>query len=451
MAVPNPDSQSEFQLVYGPNDRSRSTKDTIVYSLQWMFIMFYPVVWGYAIVGVGLGFEGAELSGYMSRIVLMIGVATLIQAAWGHKLSMVSGPNIIPSLAIVAAFAVGGKEYALQSFNAYIIAGLIVAIVGGIGWISLISKVWTSLVLGSMVMMVGLATSSVGMGLIAGSGASWPFYVGILLALSCGWLSVKGKGMLATIPVMVVIVAGYGIFMIAGKFDWDLVRSMPTFTPPTLFPFGWSMPPVDLIITMIIVNLFSAINLYGNVQGYTGIVGTKVTAATEKRYFTVFGLIEGSLAGMLGVPSYVSYGENLGIVLLTRVAARLFILVASVVFIVLSFFGPVGGLMAAMPEPIAGAVLLGVASTLIGLGANIWQQSEGFQTREIFICGFSVFFALGASMLPQTFFDDLPRLVGMVLKNSVIMVIIVVIVLEQFVFRKDTQPQRTEREIESDG
>jgi xanthine/uracil permease len=224
--------------------------------------------------------------------------------------------------------------------------------------------------------------------------------------------------------------------MATGTFDWNLVRSMPTVMIPTVFPYGLQMPPLDLVLTMIIVNFFSAVNLFGNVGGYTGIIGATVTPATERRYFTVFGLVEGSLTGVLGVPSHVSYGENLGLVLLTRVAARYFILVASVVFIVLSFFGQMAGLMAAMPRPIAGAVLLGVASTLIGIGANIWHQGPKFQTREIFIVGFSVFFALGMSVLPQTFYDTVPRLIGMILKNPVILVILVVILLEQVIFRE---------------
>lgn len=428
--------QPALELVYGPDDRPRSTKDAIVYSLQWILIMFYPVVWGYAIVGLGLGLTGSELASYMARVVLMIGIATLVQASAGHRLSMVSGPNIIPSLAIVAAFAIGGKEYALLSFNAYIIAGLVVAVCGALGWISLIGKVWTPLVLGSMVMMVGLATSSVGLGLIATYQSSWPFYAGIVLALLAGWLSIKGKGMLATVPVLIIILLGYFVFMVTGEFDWKMVRSMPAFVMPTIFPFGLQMPPVDLIITMIIVNFFSAVNLFGNVGGYTGIIGVKVAPATERRYFTIFGLVEGSLTGVLGVPSHVSYGENLGLVLLTRVAARYFIMVASVIFIILSFFGQVAGLMAAMPKPVAGAVLLGVASTLIGIGANIWSQGPRFQTREIFIVGFSVFFALGMSVLPQTFYDTLPRLVGMILRNPVILVIITVMLLEQLVFSK---------------
>ena len=428
-------SENSFELVYKPNDSSRSTRDTVVYTIQWIFTMFYPIIWGYVIVGLGLGMYGPELAAYMSRVVLMVGVCTLVQVMAGHKFAMVSGPNIIPSLAIVAAVAVGGREYALQAFNAYIIAGIGVAILGGLGVISQISKVWTPLVSGSMIMMVGLATSSVGVANIAAFGPTLPFYFGIAIALVCGFVAIKGKGMLATIPVLIAIVLGYVVFIAIGQFDWDLVMSMPLFTFPTIFPYGLSMPPADLIFTMFVVNIFSAVNMYGNIQGYTGIIGETTTKKDEKRYFTIFGLIEGTLTGIFGVPSHVAYGENLGMILLTRVAAKVFIIIASIIFIVLSFFGPVGGMMAAMPAPVAGAVLLGVASTLIGIGASNWF-SKSFQTREIFIVGFSVFLALGLSMLPESFYEDIPRIVGTIMNNSVIMVIILCIIMEQIVFRK---------------
>lgn len=427
---------AQIDLVYGLNDAPRSNTDRIIYSLQWVFIMFYPVVWGYSIVGLNVGFTPEELSGYMARVVLMIGVSTLIQVIAGHKLSMVSGPNIIPSLAIVAAFSLGGKEFALMSFNAYIIAGLVVAALGGFGLIGYIGKVWTPLALGGMVMTVGLVTSTVGMGLIAQAGASWPFIVGVGLALLCGWISIQGKGLLATVPVLVAIIIGYIVFIATDRFNWDLVDTMPFLSIPELFPYGFEMPPVQLILTMIIVNLFSAVNLYGNISGYTRIIGQRITPSQEKRYFTIFGLVEGSASSVLGVPANVAYGENLGLVLLTRIASRYFIIVAGIAFIALSFFGKFGGMMAAMPKEVAGAVLLGVASTLIGIGANIWHQNKQYETREIFITGFAVFFAYGVSTLPQTFFDTLPDLVSMLLKNAVITVIVTVIMLEQFIFRE---------------
>ena len=429
-------SQNQSEFLYRPEDKPKSLKDTIIYSLQWVFIMFYPVIWGYSIVGVGIELTPQELGAYMARVVLMIGVSTLSQLLAGHQLSMVSGPNIIPSLAIVSAFTIGGKEYALQSFNAYIIAGIIIAVLGLVGIIGKISLVWTPLVTGSMLMMIGLTTSFTGMQMIATHGANWLYLVGVSLALLCGWLSIKGKGLLSTIPVMLIIIVGYAVFIASGNFKWELVNIMPTFSIPQIFPYGLNFPPIDLILVMVIVNLFSAINMYGNLQGYTGLLDIKLTQDRERKSMTVFGIIEGALTAVFGVPSTVAMGENMGFLMLTKIASKFFLLIASIIFIILSFFGKVGGFMAAMPEPVAGAVLLGVASTLIGMGAGEFKNSTKFETREIFIVGFSIFFALGTTGLPQEFFDALPRLVSTLLNNSVILVILLVVILEQLIFRK---------------
>ncbi len=436
----------EVDLVYGPDDTGDSLRDTLLYSLQWCFIGFYPVVWGFAIVGLGIGLTDAELSRYMSRVVLMIGVATLLQAYYGHRLSMISGPNIITSFAVVAAFAIGGTEYALLSFNAFIIAGIIVFLLGVLGVISWIERVWSPLVLGSMVMTVGLATSSVGLQLIAEFGASWPFLVGIGLALLTGYISLRADGMLATIPVLIVIALGYAVFIVTGRFNWELVSQMPMFTVPQPFPYGTEIPPLGLIATMTIVHLLSAVNLYGNVEAYESIAGIELADPDtadrrEKRYFSVFGLVEGSLAGLFGVPGYVSYGENLGFLTATKVAARRFIIYASLAIIIVSFLGPVGGFMAAMPRPVAGAILLGVASTLIGEGAKIWYDTT-FESREVFIVSFSVFFAMGAYVLPDAFYDQVPNVVGTIMTNPVIFVMLLVILLEQLLFPEEPLAER---------
>ncbi len=428
--------ETSLMLVYGLNAKPRSRRDVFIYSLQWMMIMIYPVVWGYVIVGVGLGFTGTEFSGYMGRVVLMIGVSTLVQAACGHRFAMATGPNIIPSTAIMVAFGLGGRELAYEAMNAYIFAGIFVAGLGVAGIISLIGRVWTPIVQGCMTMMVGLYTSGLAMSMILGEKHSWWLYAGVLQALLCGGLAIKGKGLLATIPVLISVLFGYVTFIIAGDFDWALVNAMPTFSVPEILPYGWSMPSLSMIAAMCVVNIFAAVKNYGMVSGYAGLLGKKLLPKDERRTFTVFGLVDGVVAGLFGTPGTVSYGENMGILLLTRVAARVFIIIAAVGFIVLSFFGKMGGMMAAMPPPVAGAVLLGVASTLIGLGANIWHSNHnGFGEREIFIAGFSVFFALGVFHAPESFFNSLPTLASMILGNPIITVIISSILLEQVLMR----------------
>ena len=426
-----------IKLAYRLNDKPRSLLDAVVYSLQWMMIMIYPVVWGYAIVGVGLGFTGADFSGYMGRVVLIIGVTTLVQATCGHRFAMATGPNIIPSTAIMVAFGLGGRELAYEAMNAYIFAGIFIAIFGAMGLVSLIGRVWTPLVQGCMTMMVGLYTSGLAMNMILGQEYSWWLYAGLAQALICGWLSIKGKGFLATIPVLVSVVFGYTVFIAAGDFDWKLVHEMPFFAVPQIMPYGWEMPSFSMIAAMCIVNIFAAVKNYGMISGYSTLVDKKMTLNDERRTFTIFGLVDGAVASLFGTPSTVSYGENMGILLLTRVAARIFIILAAIGFIIMSFFGKMGGMMAAMPPPVAGAVLLGVASTLIGIGAGIWH-SEGktLGTREIFITGFSVFFALGIYHASDSFFASIPTLASMTLGNPIVSVTICAILMEQVVMRK---------------
>ncbi len=79
---------------------------------------------------------------------------------------------------------------------------------------------------------------------------------------------------------------------------------------------------------------------------------------------------------------------------------------------------------------------LGVASTLIGIGAKQWITSKTFETREIFIVGFSIFLAYGLSVLSDSFYDSIPRLVGTLFKNPVITVIMISVLLEQVIFKE---------------
>lgn len=434
--------KNSLDLVYDLDDKPNSLKDTVIYSLQWVVTMFYAVVWGYSIVGVGLELEGMMLARYMSTIVFMIGVSTISQVYIGHKYAMLSGPNDITSLAVLYAFTVAGKEYALQAFTAQAIAGVIIAGIIFTGIIDKLAVIWSKLVSGAMVMIIGLAVAKQGVELIAAHGSGWPFLVGVGLALLAGLISIKTSGMLSTLPSLITISLGYFIFIIMGDFNWDIVNELPLFSVPNILPYGVNMPSMGLIVTMIIVNLMAVLNVYGNLKAYASAVLDRETdEGTEKRSMYVLSLVETGLAGVMGVPGLVPYSESIGIITMTRVASRLFLIIGSIVFMVLSFFGPVGGFMAAMPEPVAGAVLLGIASTVIGSGAQVWSKEE-FGRREIFIAGFSIFLALGLASLPNSFWDQVPRMIATTFNNPSITVTLSVIVLEQIFFRKRQSDNR---------
>jgi xanthine/uracil permease len=91
--------------------------------------------------------------------------------------------------------------------------------------------------------------------------------------------------------------------------------------------------------------------------------------------------------------------------------------------------------MAAMPKEVAGAVLLGIASSVIGIGARTLNTASTFDRREQTLVGFSIFLSLGLYLLPREAWARTPTLISTVFGNPVISVIIFVMLFEQVIFR----------------
>jgi xanthine/uracil permease len=187
-------------------------------------------------------------------------------------MAMVHGPNVIPSLAIVAVFIAGGEAYALQSFTAQAIAGIIIVALVYLGAVRYIRKVWSPLILGSMIIMIGLTVAEVGLRDMTQAGFGLGFFIALGLALGGTVLAIRGKGVWATLPPVFVIALGYIIFLALGRVDLGLVRQAPLLSIPTLFPYSRTVPSWDLVLMMLIVNLMAALNFYGNLHGYAGVI-----------------------------------------------------------------------------------------------------------------------------------------------------------------------------------
>lgn len=206
--------------------------------------MVYAVVRGYAILGVGLNFQGARMTTYISAAVLTIGVSTVFQAWPGHRMAMVHGPNVMASLAIVAALVAGGETYALQSFTAQPLSGVSIVALVAVGTVRHIQKARSPLVLGSMIIMIGLTLAQVGLGGVTQAGFGGSF-VALILALGGSTLAIRGRGVWATLPPVFIIVLGYVVFLALDRVDLSLVRQVPLLSIPRFFPYGRTMPSWD--------------------------------------------------------------------------------------------------------------------------------------------------------------------------------------------------------------
>jgi xanthine/uracil permease len=415
---------------YGPNDRP-SAQLLLVYGLQWVATATYPFIFGLAAVGLQLKFNHSELTAFTSATLFTIGLASLVQSLWGHRLAIISGPSILPALTIAAA--VNSGTPLSQVWGAIVAASIAVGLLSLFGVVALLRRVLTPLALGALIMLIGLAIATIGMGLAADLGPLG-FGLALLLGLGTGLISIYARGVVSTLGVLMAVVVGYLIFAATGQLNWQALSTapivqLPQFAVPAL-------PGAAIFITMLIALLANAALAVGNGAAAAELAGGEFSASAAKRTVWLNAGIEGVLPPLIGAAPLVPYAISLGAVTLTRVATRYAVAVSGAILIVMSFFGPGAALLAAVPHPVAGAVLLGVAGPQIGIGARLWGAgTRSFDARRLFIASTAVFVAFGGASLPATFFAALPDVLAQVLRNPVIAGLLYVILFEQILFR----------------
>jgi len=406
----------------------------IVYGLQGVAMATYPIAWGLAFVGFGLDLAGAQLATFVTATVFTVGLTTLAHALAGHRLGVLSGPHIVPAFTMLTAYQAGLPL--AEVFGGLLVGAVLSVVLGLLGVANLLQRFFTPLVMGSLIVMIGLGTASVGVPFLTELGV--PFLLlAVGLGVGIGYISFTLSGFVSTIAVLIIVVIGYVISIATGHLNWQLVLDFPLISPPRLFLFGLAWPRPSILISAVVAMLVSGMQEIMHVSAIAQVADEPQAARRVKPALSVFGLVGGVIPSFLSATPLVTYAVNAGFIAATGVVSRYPMMVAGLLLMVISALGPLAGFLAAMPKPLAGAILLGVAGPVIGIGARFWRTgTPHFGDVEAFIVGFSIFLALGWQALPPEFVTQLPGWVSQVLGNPLIAVLVYVIVLEQVVFRK---------------
>ena len=112
-----------MNLKYGIDDRPR-VGQLMLYSLQW-FVLAVAVVTTSLFIAVG---SPAERVLYAQKVFALMGVATIVQVLWGHRMPIVVGPASVLLVGIITALASQGAEVDTDKiYTAVVIGGAAVA------------------------------------------------------------------------------------------------------------------------------------------------------------------------------------------------------------------------------------------------------------------------------------------------------------------------------------
>ena len=340
---------------------------------------------------------------------------------------------LAPAGVVISNF---GYEYALGGFVAVGFCGCILAFIVykfGTEWIEVVLP---PAAMGPVVALIGLELS--------GSAASNAGLLDevldprktIVFVLTLGTAvfgSILFRKFFSVIPILIAVIVGYVSALAAGIVDFAEVAAAPVFALP-----NFSTPKFNLEAIMIILPVLLVITSehIGHQVVTSKIVGRDLLK-DPGLHRSLFGdNFSTMISGLIGSVPTTTYGENIGVMAITRVYSVRVIAGAAVLSIVCSFIGKFSTLISAIPGPVIGGIsflLYGMIGTS-GLRILVDSRVDYGNSRNLALT--SVIFVTGLSGIAVKFGNV--QLTGMVLACVVGMILsLVFYVLDYFKLTND--------------
>ena len=379
--------------------RTLGTGKMFVLGLQHMFAMFGATVLVPIITGLSV-----------SSTLLFAGLGTLL-------FHLITGGRVPAFLGSSFAF-LGGyaavktvcEANGIEHFSAY--AGVGVACAGLIYLIlSLLFKIFgptkvmrffPPIVTGPIIIAIGLTLSS---SAITNCSANWWIaIVAIAVIIIC---NIWGKGMVKIIPILLGVIISYLVALITKNVDFTIVKEASWIGLPVVWQdtalslFGAESTNISVIITSVItimpIALATMIEHIGDICA--------ISSTVEINYIEKPGLhrtlagdgLATSMAALFGAPANTTYGENTGVLALSKVYDPRVIRIAAVLAALFSFSPKFAALINSMPTAVVGGVsrvLYGMISA-VGVRNVVENKVDFTKSRNVIIAALILVLSIG--------------------------------------------------------
>lgn len=206
--------------------------------------------------------------------------------------------------------------------------------------------------------------------------------------------SIMFRGFLAIIPILIGVLAGYALSFILGLVDLAPITAAPWFAVPTFYTPEFNFNAIAIILPAALVVIAEHI---GHLVVTGNIVGRDL-AKTPGLHRSLLGNgLSTILSGFFGSTPNTTYGENIGVMAITKVYSVQVIGGAAVLAIILSFFGKLAAAIQSIPVPVMGGVSLLLFGVIAASGIRILVESKVDYSRARNLILTSIVLILGIS------------------------------------------------------
>ena len=383
------------------NARELGTGKTVVLGLQHLFAMFGSTVLVPILTGLSV-----------SATLLFAGLVTLfMHLITGRKVPVFLGSSFAFLGGYFTVVATGTSEYGLTQRQSlpyacvgvacagllYLVLALICKAVGS----KKVMKFFPPVVTGPIIIAIGLILAP---SAINSCSSNWLIaLVAIVVVVVC---NIWGKGMIKIIPILLGVVASYIVAAITGNVDFSGVASaswvgIPFQMEDTVFGLFSGQVNSGLLISSIVmivpIAVATMMEHVGDISAIGSTVGKNFIEDPGLHRTLIGDGLGTTIASLFGAPANTTYGENTGVLVLTKVYDPFVVRLAAVFAVILSFCPKFAALISAMPSATVGGVSIILYGMISAVGVrNMVENHTDFQkSRNVIVAAVILGLALG--------------------------------------------------------
>ena len=389
--------------------RQLGTPKMLLLGLQHMFAMFGATVLVPALTGLDVA--TALLFAGIGTLLFHLLTGGKVPAFLGSSFAFIGGYNAIRT---IGAAADGSPIYdnALLPYACFgvLIAGLMYVILSVLFKTFGVKKVmrfFPPIVTGPIIIAIGLTLSS---SAINNCKANWLIAV-VAIAIVIGF-NMWGKGMTKIIPILLGVLGSYIFALIVDPAERAAVSEAVSNAAWIGLPVHWNHTVFGLfagevdssllwsaVFTIVPLSLATMVEHIGDICAISSTVGKNFMSDPGFHRTLLGDGLATSLAALFGGPANTTYGENTGVLALSKVYDPRVIRIAACIAILVSFCPKFAALVSAMPTATIGGVSLILYGMISAVGVrNVVENKVDFtNTRNVIVAALILVLAIGIS------------------------------------------------------
>lgn len=285
----------------------------------------------------------------------------------------------------------------------YLILALLIKVVG----VAKVMRFFPPVVTGPIIISIGLGLSG---SAVNNCSANWPLAL-IALAIVIVF-NIWGKGMLKIIPILLGVVGSYLVAVVVGNIcgveawaiDFTAVKEaawigLPIHKEATILGVDWAKASliISSVVGIVPIALATMMEHIGDISAISATVGKNFIKDPGLHRTLIGDGVATTLASLFGGPANTTYGENTGVLALSRVYDPRVIRIAAVIAALFSFSPKFSALISSIPTAVIGGISFVLYGMISAIGVrNVVESKVDFtKSRNLIVAAIILVCALG--------------------------------------------------------